>query len=367
MFTSRLPLLILTGLAAATIAFTFRVKADRGTTPELTPSISPNRGAIRSVTYEARREPPVEDITAIADLGATHVTLIPFGFQQSSSAREIRYNPEARWYTESDAGIKTISRWARDAGLEVIIKPHIWVGRYNGEGDWRDKISFESEDDWAAWESSYKSFILHYAGLAQAVDADIFVIGTELAAVARTRPQFWRNIIKDVRSAFDGQLSYAANWWEEYEHVTFWDDLDYIGVQAYFPIYEGNERPDVPMLVAGWDRHAKHLEALSNKYKRPVLFTEIGYRSVAHAPARPWEWAPRRNEASDEVPDDAMQQDLYAAMFDAVWHQPWFAGAILWKWHASTETRQRPTDFSPQNKPAELLIRERFNRLSADR
>lgn len=366
MLTKRLTLAVLASLAIATIAFSFGANKVTDPVDDFEPSFEYSNGAIRSVTYEARREPPVEDITNLADLGASHVTLIPFGFQQSSSAMDIRFNPEARWYTESDRGIQTISKWAREAGLDVIIKPHIWVGRYNGEGDWRDKISFDTEEDWAVWEASYMTFIMHYAELAQNVDASIFVIGTELAAVARTRPDFWRSVSREVRSAFDGQLSYAANWWEEYEHVAFWDELDYIGVQAYFPIYEGSERPDLDMLVAGWERHGDELAAISKKFNKPVLFTEIGYRSVAHAPARPWEWAPRRSEASDEVPDDAMQQDLYAAMFDAVWHQPWFAGAILWKWHASTETRERPTDFSPQNKPAESLIRERFNQLSSN-
>ena len=354
-----LAVLAISVLAALTFAFSDWAAPRLEVTPDLTA-----RETIRSVTYESRREPPMSDITGLADYGATHVTLIPFGFQPASDSTEIRFNPNARWYTESDNGIVTISGWAHSANLQVIVKPHIWVGRYSGEGDWRDKISFDNDRDWAAWESSYRTFIMHYANLADSVSADIFVIGTELAAVARSRPGFWRSIIADVRSVFPGKLTYAANWWEEYEHVTFWDALDYVGVQAYFPIYEGSDRPTVKMLADGWQRHAAELAAISRKYDRPVLFTEIGYRSVRHAPARPWEWAPRRNEESDEVADDAMQADLYSALFDAVWSEPWFSGAILWKWHASTESRQRPTDFSPQNKPAEELIRERFQRLA---
>ncbi|NND73008.1 MAG: glycoside hydrolase [Rhodothermales bacterium] len=318
---------------------------------------------IRSVTFESRREPPRSDIERIAGLGASHVTLIPFGFQQTPDTPGVRFNPQARWYTESDAGLETVSKWAVESGMKVIIKPHIWVGRYNGEGQWRDKITFNTDEDWAAWESAYSTFIQHYAALSERVGADIFVVGTELASIARERPEFWRRTIATVRTMYSGKLTYAANWWEEYEHVTFWDDLDFIGVQAYFPIYEGDETPDLAQLSAGWDRHATVLEQLSNEFDRPVLFTEIGYRSVSYAPARPWVWASRRNDAI-ESPDYDVQSDLYAALFETIWTQPWFAGAILWKWHASSERRSNETDFTPQNKPAEDLIRDNFLRLA---
>ena len=321
------------------------------------------RQTIRSVTFESRREPPRSDISGIADLGASHVTLIPFGFQPSPQTPDIRFNPDARWYTESDAGIATVAGWAHESDMKVIIKPHIWIGRYSGDGHWRDKIAFETEEDWHLWEESYAGFIMHYAELAERIGADILVVGTELASVARGRPSFWQRIIADVRSVYSGKLTYAANWWEEYEHVTFWDELDFIGVQAYFPIYEGEVRPNPDNLLAGWERHSVPLQELSSKYERPVLFTEVGYRSVAYAASRPWVWASRRNEA-DETPDYEMQKFLYAALFEGVWTKPWFSGAILWKWHSSTERRLNETDFTPQNKPAEELIREHFQRLA---
>jgi hypothetical protein len=57
------------------------------------------------------------------------------------------------------------------------------------------------------------------------------------------REDEWRALISNIRKVYSGKLIYAANFHEEYEHVKFWDALDYIGVQAYFSLaikQEGN-------------------------------------------------------------------------------------------------------------------------------
>ena len=49
---------------------------------------------------------------------------------------------------------------------------------------------------------------------------------------------------------YSGKLTFGANWYLEYEDVTFWDDLDYIGIQAYFPLTK-KENQGVDELVKG--------------------------------------------------------------------------------------------------------------------
>ncbi|MEM9665530.1 MAG: hypothetical protein AAF970_11380 [Bacteroidota bacterium] len=315
----------------------------------------------RAITLDARRAPEPEVLPALRDLGVSHITLIPFGFQPALHVPELRMNPDARWYSESDTGIRTLAAQADTLGMGVIIKPHIWVGRYDVSGQTRADIGFDDEASWQQWEAQYRTFMLHYADLAAEVEADLLVVGTELARAARERPAFWRGLIAEVRTRYEGPLTYAANWYAEYDLIPFWADLDYIGVQAYFPISD-DEGPTDEALRAGWKPHCEALGALSAQVDRPVLFTEFGYRSVRYAAAEPWRW-PSRDEVGTGVLDLDLQARLYDAFFAVPWQEPWLAGIIVWKWHP-TEEGQRPhrsIAFTPQGKPAEAVMGRAFN------
>ena len=287
------------------------------------------------------------------------MTLVQFGFQRSIRLSEIRMNPDAEWYSESDRGARELAQEADSLGIKIILKPHIWLGGYRAEGQSRNEIGYSEENEWRAWEVDYTTFLMHYAHLAEAIGAEILVIGTELARSAHERPQYWRSLIENIRSVYQGKLTYAANWWEEYEQIEFWDMLDYVGVQAYFELSDEPD-PTSRMLAEGWDVHKKALSTLSERLKRPILFTEIGYRNVADAAAKPWRW-PSRDEIGQVAPDNDLQAQLYTAFFNEVWNESWFSGAILWKWHGDRERRRTAVlGFTPQGKPAEDIIRQWF-------
>ena len=61
---------------------------------------------------------------------------------------------------------------------------------------------------------------------------------------------YFKQLIKDVRAVYAGKLTYAENW-DCYADVPFWSDLDYIGMDAYFPIAEGSN-PSEQELEEGW-------------------------------------------------------------------------------------------------------------------
>ncbi len=311
---------------------------------------------VQGVTLDARQAPGLPTLERLRDLGARHLVLVPFGFQPRIDLPEIRHNPESRWYSESDAGIRDLARQADSLGMAVVLKPHVWVGRGDGgEQNW-SAIRFETEQAWTQWEAQYRDFVMHYARLSTEIGAPLFCIGTELASAARARPAFWRSLIAEVREVYPGKLTYAANWYEEYEHITFWDALDYIGIQAYFPLGKA-ENPERRAFREQWKAHCAALLRLHREVNRPILFTEIGYRSVSYAAAEPWRW-PSREEQDQIEPDEALQASLYRAFFESVWKEPWFAGAILWKWYP--ENRPDPArhrlDFTPQDKQAEHVI-----------
>jgi hypothetical protein len=89
-----------------------------------------------------------------------------------------------------------------------------------------------------------------------------------------------------------------------------------------------------------------------------VMFTEFGYRSVNHTTRRPWE------SHRDESLNLTAQANALEAIFNVFWPEHWFAGGFLWKWHAEDEKidPNQNNRFTPQNKPAEAVVRKWFAR-----
>ena len=128
------------------------------------------------------------------------------------------------------------------------------------------------------WFDQYQRFLEHYVQLAKTSHADLFCVGGELAHLTPYDSE-WRKLIARVRQLYPGPLVYAANFGEEFEHVAFWDDLDYIGLQEYYPL------PDNLAV----DSIVQKVETVQQKYHRPVIFTEVGFPSLAGANRQPWD------------------------------------------------------------------------------
>ncbi|MCY3738829.1 MAG: hypothetical protein OXG13_20685 [Gemmatimonadaceae bacterium] len=285
--------------------------------------------------------------------------LNPFAYQRTVDDAALRFGRDP-----PDDHLRHGIREARRLGFKVMLKPHVWVRRQSSD-HWRGTIGMATEEAWQQWWSHYESFVLHYARIAAEEGVEIFCVGVELTRVARERPEDWRRLIARVREAYPGPLTYAANWWEEYDRVEFWDALDYIGVNAFFPLTEppdpGLEQPDptLEQLRAGAVRVADEIEALHQLTGRPVLLTEIGYKSVRGASLRPWEWT-RRPE-----PDLSMEEQAlcYQAVLEAFWPRPWFHGMYWWKWHSDLRGGEEQGGFTPHGKPAERVLTEWYQRL----
>jgi len=310
---------------------------------------------IRAVTLDARQPPEDGLLQDLRGLGTTHVTLTTFAWQRRADTPRLELHTDGGWYSESDRGVQVLAQRADSLGMGVILKPHIWIGGYDSDGQSRHAIGFETEAAWQKWEADYRRFLLHYARLAAEVEAHTLVVGTELTRTATSRPAFWRALIAEIRTVYDGRLTYAANWHEAYREIPFWDALDYIGVQAYFPVADRDD-PTVAELIHGWNRHRRRLHALQKRIGKPVLFTEMGYRNVSFAGREPWRW-PEPDTSPPSAP--GVQARCYQAFFATFAPEPWFAGAIVWKWHPEAEN-DRPTGFTPQNKPAEDVLRRWF-------
>jgi GTA TIM-barrel-like domain len=309
-----------------------------------------------------------ETVTAadLEPLRVAHVNWIaqtPFGWQRGLASTEIRMATSGRvWWGESDAGIATTTRLARAAGIRTLLKPHLWLSGA-AAGEWIGDIAMTSEAEWARWFASYRAFLLHYAKLAEREGIAALAIGTELRIAAVTREADWRRLIAEVRTVYHGQLTYAANWHQEYAAIQFWDALDFVGIQGYFPLAE---RPgaSVAELERGWQRHLPAIEALSKRLDKSVVFTEIGYKSTPDTAVEPWVWpqgGPGHRYVDPTRADAGAQADAYEAFFRAVWQRPWCAGAFFWKWYprpraAAPAAEPADIDFTPQGKPAALVL-----------
>lgn len=105
----------------------------------------------------------------------------------------------------------------------------------------------------------------------------------------------WTETIEGARRRFDGQLSFAANF-DNYKEVAFWDQLDFIGINAYFPLRpEGSctkgGQVEMDELKANWARVLNEIQefTLENELgSKPVLFTELGYTRKRHCSVKPW-------------------------------------------------------------------------------
>ena len=130
--------------------------------------------------------------------------------------------------------------------------------------------------------------ILEFAKVAEAEDVEMLCIGTEYKIAVKERPKFWRNLIRKVREVYGGQLTYAANW-DSFHEISFWGELDYIGVDAYFPL-TSEATPSVDMLKQKWKDPLYGIKIIQRKFKKPVIFTEYGYKSIHRTAWKQWEF-----------------------------------------------------------------------------
>ena len=287
----------------------------------------------------------------VVNVNANFVALMPFGFIRDLSSPKISFNNRRQWFGERERGVRQYASELQKKGIKIMFKPQIWVSR----GSYTGFIMMDTEEKWKILESSYEQFILMYAKAAQEVKADIFCIGTELEKFVANRPEYWASLIQKIKKIYKGKLTYAANW-DEFKRVSFWNQLDYIGVDAYFPLSE-EKTPSVSQYEKGWSKHKAEIKKIQSKYRKQILFTEYGYRSVDFSGKEPWD--SKRVEGSVNL---EAQKNGLQAIYNQFWKEKWFAGGFLWKWfhrhnRVGGENNNR---FTPQNKPAEELMKKLY-------
>jgi len=225
---------------------------------------------------------------------------------------------------------------AHRQGIKILIKPHLAHWR---SFSWRGEIEFDSDAKWERFFTSYTEWITAIARYSEGADA--FAVGTELDRTIQ-HESTWRGIIDAVRAEYDGPLTYAANW-TDYERVPFWDALDAIGIQAYFPLLPGDavprgQLPPRETLEAGWAQIMARVSEFSARHDKTVVFTELGYNNSWLAASEPWDYSVRGTEDAEQLQRLCMEVAL-----EAIGNEPAVVGAFLWKWFPGDRV---PRDFA---------------------
>ena len=283
----------------------------------------------------------------LSNLGVRHLAIMVVWFQDTNEEKAVYADPKDT--PEDSALIHAINK-AHSLGMKVMLKPHVDIKT----GQARIDIIPSTE-----WFASYKDYLLHYAKLASQYNVESFSIGTEL--VNTTTPNWqpsWEGIITDIRGVFPGLLIYDANW-DEYEAVGFWDKLDFVGMDAYFPL-TGKKNPTKEELTSAWKGHFDTIGRWLNdkKINKPVIFTEVGYCSADGTNIQPWNVL---SNLSEEFIDQQEQADAIDAMLTACTAYPWFKGFYWWNYFP--QDRWSPLGYTIKGKKAEEVLSGWFKKL----
>lgn len=289
----------------------------------------------------------------LSRMGASWVSITPFGRVADLRPTGIDWSFEAPFHENREAVLAAM-RQAHAEGLRVLLVPHLWVE----SGEWRALIDPGDDEGWARWAKAYEAFVLAWAKVAEEGGAEMFSVGVELRSwLTTTRAVSFLPILDAVRRVYRGPLTYSANW-DDVDDTVLLGQLDYIGINAFYPLAE-REGASFAEQLQGGERVRERVRALASRWQKPVLFTEIGYTTRPDPAVRPWEWP---DGMRDVVVDERAQAEAYLALLAPLKDEPSFAGFFVWRVYADPDdvTQEADWGFSPRGKLAERIVRHAF-------
>lgn len=277
----------------------------------------------------------LESLFRLKETGAEYIAVIPAWYQKSKESNSIY--PTER--TPSNEAIKSIIITAHRMGYGVMLKPHLDVE----DGSFRGDVSPENIEKWF---HSYKTFILHYAGIAEELKVEEFCIGTELRNLSSRKE--WIEIIDSIRDIYTGPLLYAANW-DEYPKVSLWSYLDLVGIDAYFPLAQHREAT-IEEYLENFELWLSQLDCFQEKAGKEIIITEVGFRSIKGSGVRPYDWKYKG------IMDEGSQSYAYRTILETLQRKAWLSGIFFWKWDPILI--RDSLGYSPYGKKAEDVLKE---------
>ena len=293
-------------------------------------------------------KPDFENFKHLKKSNANWASVQAFCFVKSDTSG-VDFNRKNYWYSQTLKGIETYIINAKKHKFKVFLKPHTIV-QYGNK--WSGNFTYTTEKSWKKLEKTYSEYILTLAKLAEKHQVEAMSIGVEIGTFFTKRKKYVKELINQVRKVYSGKLTYCANW-DKFEQITFWGKLNFIGIDSYFNLsFENN--PSEKVCLKSLKPIKLRLKKFSNKWKKKIVFTEFGFQSRDQAGFETWNW---KGNKKTKVNIKA-QATCYKAIFDTFWSESWFMGGFSWKWHLdySKSGGHFDNSYTPQNKPAELII-----------
>ncbi|MCR2803648.1 glycoside hydrolase family 113 [Paenibacillus soyae] len=270
---------------------------------------------------EYRQPYAIDSLRKLKETGSEWIALSFWTYQEHIFSTSIPFD---YGYTMTDRDIEFAVMQAKELGLKVCLKPVV----NSRDGIWRAHIGFPDEAGskpyWDAWFKSYGDFMCHYAELAEELGCDMLCIGCEMVKT-EAQSERWREVIARVRSLYGGPITYNANHGKE-EGVDWFDAVDFIGTSAYYPVAK-KANDSLASMLEGWEAQKPKLAALSAKFRKPIVFMEIGCRSALGCATMPWDFLHQELPYHEED-----QANFYRSALQSFWDEPWFAGYFWWDW-----------------------------------
>ena len=296
-----------------------------------------------------------EAVDGIVALGCNSLQVVTPVFQEhgGSPTVNVRIGPGLG---PSEDQILAVLGYAQSKGLRTALLPQVNFTAPRGN-EWRGKLT---PRQWSVWWDSYETMLDHFLTLAQKAQVQVFCVGCELLTTQKPEHlERWRSLIGRARKRFDGTLVYATNW-DSYATVGFWDQLDAIGISAYWDLTLQASDPEHPTdaeLDAGWQTIRQQLLAYAETQKRPVLFTELGYPGLPWALDRPWNYIAAANTLPDLKAQDAGYRAFVRAWGDLIPStDPRLAGVFFYTWDLYRPSPD--TGYSIDGKPAQKTVQQ---------
>lgn len=298
--------------------------------------------------------------------------------------------------TYQDATYMQMVQLAQHAGLTPVFRLDVRVvqdlqtrnyANTTIGSTWSDSqqtsIAYETQ-----WFASYTRFAVHYAILARQLGVPLIIIGSDLAFIATDntltktpkavvwgtqgekcsgrRDCEWRYVIDAIHNSsykllgskrttaganYSGRLTFASTITydptgskgylptPEWSTITWWDKLDAIGIDAFFPLTNGIAEPTITQLTQAWTgtlsasqtppspynqpaNIVDALQKLSAKYGKRILFTAAGYESLSGCTGNPG------TDTTGTTEDDNEQQTDMTALLKVFTTETWWLGVI---------------------------------------
>jgi hypothetical protein len=289
----------------------------------------------------------VKSIDEIAALGFDTVLFVVDPRQENTESNKIYMDLRM---TPGPEALQRLIRHAKSRGLRVALMPIVLLDAPRSDAEWRGNIKPQS---WSVWWASYREMVTHYGWIAEGTGVDLFIVGSELISTESNTAE-WRKVISTVREVYHGRITYSSNW-DHYTAIKYWDDLDLIGINAYWSLDRG-KKEDCTLgdINTAWRDIQADLLPFAAKQHKPIMMVEAGWCSLANAANEPWDYTQKHLSR-----DPDLQKRLYEGFLDTWYGHPQLGGFSIWEWMVEDPDEK---GYTPKGKPAEKVLREYLGR-----